>query len=140
MVSATDAIVVQLVKLVSAGTTIAAAASRCGLTKSAAYRRIVAYERIRTIDRRRHEFTTPAERRRILRLIDANHSRREVAEICGRSVSTVQAVVNDARDAFAGETRSRTLRTPRRCPVCGNLVRTWPCIACSMTCPAERHD
>jgi DNA invertase Pin-like site-specific DNA recombinase len=115
----------RVVRLIKAGATIAAAAEECGLHRSAVYRRMLACG-IRTA--RSWAPLTKRERQEILRLLEADKSRREVAEITGRGLGTVARIAVQARDDDSDVTR---LKTAVRCPDCGNRITVRPCLICA---------
>ena len=112
-----------LVELVTNGATIQQAAKLCNMSRATAHRRLVAAN---CTDRKLHPRVTPAERAEILRLLDSNHSRAEVARRVGRSKGTVVNIDLARRDGLP----IRRRRKPNRCPGCGALVTLVHCVTC----------
>ena len=121
-----DPLTDQIRRLVETGKTVAQAAAACGLSKAATYRRLAALGD--QVDRRRGPTpTTDEECEQILDLAAEGKSRREIARIVRRSVSTI------VRVAYSGQSNDgpRRLRSAKRCPDCGTRINVWPCVACA---------
>lgn len=53
----------------------------------------------------------------------------EIAKKCDLMPETVHDILSGE---YAEEIKRRNCK-PRRCPICGNLVTVWPCVACVQT-------
>jgi IS30 family transposase len=107
-------------RLAARGWTLTQISERLGLHRSACYRRLRAAN-----CERRWQPLSAAERRRIARLIEADYSRRDVAELVHRGLGTVARVAARLR----GPEEHQGTRA-YRCPGCGHLVHVRPCVIC----------
>lgn len=109
-------------RMLQAGSSCAAVARAVGLHQSAVYR----IRRQLELPRRWY-LVTDQERRQIVRLLNEDLSRREVARRTNRGLGTVSRI-----GTAACGTAQRVARTRQayRCPGCGYLICVRPCLIC----------
>jgi len=120
-----------LVKELKAGKTLAQASFAAGISPTKACHLV----RDLQIPRLRRSRVQEAERGRIVRTLrNTNLSLRKIGTRFGRSASTIHRILRSLRHVEG----RRALRQPVRCPTCGAMVVSLPCIACEISGRAKR--
>jgi len=109
-------------RMLRAGSSCAAVADCLGLHRSAVYR----IRRQLELPRRWY-VVTETERRRIVRMLNQDLSRREVAKRTNRGLGTVSRIGTGAGGPVLRVARTRQAY---RCPGCGFLICVRPCLIC----------
>jgi hypothetical protein len=120
-----------LVKELKAGKTLAQASFAAGISPTKACHLV----RDLPIPRLRRSRIQEAERGKIERTLRTTDlSLRKIGSRFGRAPSTIHRILKSLRHVEG----RRALRQPVRCPTCGALVVSLPCLACEITGRAKR--